>query len=38
VAEQQEIAMTVIRREIGVMTLAATVIVVLLARAATTAP
>jgi hypothetical protein len=36
--EQREVALAIIRREIGVMTLAAIMIVVLLARAATTAP
>ena len=36
--EQREVALTIIRREIGVMTLALIIIVVLLLRAATTAP
>lgn len=36
--EQRAVALTIIRREIGVMTLAAIIIVVLLLRAASTAP
>ncbi|MGO9903101.1 MAG: hypothetical protein ACLP0J_26225 [Solirubrobacteraceae bacterium] len=36
--QQRAVALAIVKREIGVMTLAAIVIVVLLARAATTAP